>query len=56
MAPFGHIAGIPVEETLGTLGPAATIFAGAAMIAIRRRWKRLRHARQAPLPSGERSR
>jgi hypothetical protein len=28
-APFAHIAGIPIEETLGSLGPALLAFAPA---------------------------
>lgn len=29
-APFAHVAGIPIEETLGTFGPALLLAAGVA--------------------------
>jgi hypothetical protein len=58
MVPVAHIAGIPVEETLGTFGPALVMILGAATISMRTRWRRLRdsvlrtqpraHARSAP--------
>jgi len=34
-APFAHIGGVPVEETLGSLGPALLVAFGVA-------WTRLR--------------
>jgi hypothetical protein len=39
MAPIAHIAGVPVEETLGMFGPvaAAMVFAGGASICERLR-------------------
>lgn len=59
MVPVAHIAGIPVEETLGAFGPALVMILGAATISMRARWRRLRdgvllrtqpraHVRSAP--------
>jgi hypothetical protein len=42
MLPFAHIAGIPVEETLGALGPAATVLIGMSSSLARSRWRRAR--------------
>jgi hypothetical protein len=42
--PFAHIAGIPVEETVGSLGPALFLAFGAAYATFR---ARLRHARSS---------
>jgi hypothetical protein len=43
--PFAHVGGLPIEETLGSLGPALLVGFGAA-------WARLRaHVR---VRSGER--
>ena len=38
-APFAHIGGVPVEETLGSLGPALLVAFGVA-------WTRLRALRR----------
>jgi hypothetical protein len=35
--PLAHIAGIPVEETIGSFGPALLIALGAAMATLRLR-------------------
>ena len=42
--PFGHIAGIPVEETLLSFGPVVAVAGGAASIWLRERltWSRRR--------------
>jgi hypothetical protein len=42
-APFAHIGGVPVEETLGSFGPALLVAFGVA-------WTRLR-ARLRPVGS-----
>jgi hypothetical protein len=39
---FGHIAGIPVEETLLGLAPVGAVGVGAVMYAVRSRAQRLR--------------
>jgi hypothetical protein len=39
---FAHIAGVPVEETIGALGPAILVVFGAATVNLRSRW----HARR----------
>ena len=36
-APFAHIAGIPIEETLGSLGPALLVAFGVAWAQLRAR-------------------
>jgi hypothetical protein len=43
--PFAHIAGIPIEETLGSLGPALLVALGVAWAQLR---ARLRPARARP--------
>jgi hypothetical protein len=51
MAPIAHIAGVPVEETLGMFGPvaAAMVVAGGASIRVRlRRLRDLRRHEQRP--------
>lgn len=48
MIPFAHIGGIPVEETLASLGPVLLLVLGAASASLRARLRRLRgsvHAR-----------
>jgi hypothetical protein len=42
MIPFAHIAGMPVEETIGSLGPALLLMFGAASATIRARLRRAR--------------
>lgn len=42
MAPLAHIAGIPVEETIGMFAPAGTVAVGAVGVILRARWRRLR--------------
>jgi hypothetical protein len=36
---IAHIAGVPVEETIGALGPAMLVMFGAATVNLRARWK-----------------
>jgi hypothetical protein len=40
--PWAHVAGIPVEETLATFGPALLLVVGAALGTVRARWRRMR--------------
>jgi hypothetical protein len=47
MVPVAHIAGVPVEETLGMFGPAAAAILGAAGATLRSRWRRLREDARA---------
>jgi hypothetical protein len=37
---FAHIAGLPIEETIGALGPALLVVAGAAFATVRARLRR----------------
>jgi len=43
--PGGHIAGIPVEETLVSVGPVLLVAGGAALVTLRARLRRFHHAR-----------
>lgn len=43
--PAAHLGGIPVEETLGSYGPALLLAAGAAAASISARFRRLREWR-----------
>jgi len=40
--PLAHVGGIPFEETLGSLGPALLLAAGAASAKLSARRRRLR--------------
>lgn len=40
--PCAHLFGIPVEETLGSYGPALLLAGGAAAVALRARFRRVR--------------
>jgi hypothetical protein len=42
MIPFAHIAGMPVEETIASLGPALLLTLGAASATLRARLRRAR--------------
>jgi hypothetical protein len=46
MLPLGHIAGIPVEETLLSFGPVLLAGGGILGIKLRDRWTRLRRRRR----------
>ncbi|HEX4717139.1 MAG TPA: hypothetical protein VH300_01320 [Thermoleophilaceae bacterium] len=37
---FGHIGGVPVEETLGSFGPVLLAALGVATANLRDRWRR----------------
>jgi hypothetical protein len=49
LLPMAHIAGIPVEESLGMFAPVATVTAGVVGASLRHRWRRIkdRHARHS---------
>jgi hypothetical protein len=40
---FGHVAGVPVEETIGALGPALLAAIGMATVNLRSRWRARRN-------------
>jgi hypothetical protein len=44
--PCGHIAGVPIEETLGLFGPALLVALGAAVATLRARIRRLQSRRR----------
>jgi hypothetical protein len=44
--PFAHIAGVPIEETVGSFGPALLVASGAAAAKLRARYLRLRRSRR----------
>ena len=47
--PFAHLSGIPVEETLGTFGPALLVALGVAWAKLRAGLRRVRsYARTTP--------
>jgi hypothetical protein len=43
--PIAHVAGIPIEETIGMYGPAFLLAFGAACTIVRARFRRLRGSR-----------
>jgi hypothetical protein len=45
--PFAHISGIPIEETLGSYGPALLVVVGAASARLSIRFRHLRGRRRA---------
>ena len=47
-APFAHIGGIPIEETLGSLGPALLVAFGMAGAQLRARLRPVRSRAGAP--------
>lgn len=47
MTPIAHIAGLPVEETIGMFVPVGSVAGVAVGLSIRARWRRLRSARLA---------
>jgi hypothetical protein len=51
---LGHIAGVPVEETLLSLAPVGVVGLGVAVATARERiaafWRRLRPSRRAARP------
>jgi hypothetical protein len=46
--PIAHIGGIPIEETLGSLGPAVLAGLGVAWANLRSRLGRVRGLRKEP--------
>jgi hypothetical protein len=48
--PFAHVGGIPLEETLGSLGPALLVGFGAASAKLRARLRRVRSRASAHAP------
>jgi hypothetical protein len=40
--PLAHVGGLPIEETLGSFGPALLIAFGAVAARLRARWLRMR--------------
>ena len=53
--PFAHIAGIPVEETLGSLGPVLLVAFGVAWAQLRARLRPVRSRASAPRKKAARS-
>ena len=49
--PIAHVGGIPVEETLASLGPALLVAFGVAWANLRARLRRLRSRASAHVPS-----
>jgi hypothetical protein len=47
-APFAHIGGVPIEETLGSLGPALLIVFGVAWTQLRARLRAVRSRASGP--------
>lgn len=54
LLPVAHIAGIPVEETLGMLAPAGTAMVGVLGANVRSRLRRLRGERRQRQAGSER--
>ena len=53
--PLAHVAGIPVEETLASLGPAVLVGFGVASAQVRARLRRVRSRASAPCKKPARS-
>ena len=45
MIPIAHVGGIPIEETLGSFGPALLVGLGVASAKLRARLRRVRSRR-----------
>jgi hypothetical protein len=54
-APFAHIGAIPIEETLGSLGPALLVGVGVAWANLRARLRPVRSRPSAPRKKAARS-
>jgi hypothetical protein len=52
--PLAHLGGIPIEETLGALGPALLVGVGVAWAQLRDRLCRVRARAGAHAPTHER--
>ena len=48
--PFAHVGGIPIEETLGSFGPALLVGFGVAWAQLRARLRRVRCRASAHAP------
>ena len=48
--PLAHVGGIPIEEALGSFGPALLLVAGAASARLSGRVRNLRRRRGVELP------
>ena len=46
--PVGHVAGVPIEETLASFGPALLLAAGAVSAKLSARFRSLRARRRKP--------
>ena len=46
--PFAHVGGLPVEETIGSLGPALLVMFGVAWTRLRTLLARLRRGLTSP--------
>ena len=57
--PIAHVAGIPIEETIGIYGPALLLAFGAACTIVRARFRRVRGGRGSDCrvdgPGGDRA-
>jgi hypothetical protein len=53
--PVAHVGGIPIEETLGSLGPALLVGFGVAWANLRARLRRVRSRASAPRKKAARS-
>ena len=53
MIPIAHVGGIPVEETLGSFGPALLLGLGIAWARLRARLRRVRARRSERLHATE---
>ena len=51
-APVAHVGGIPIEETLASLGPALLVAFGVAWANLRARLRRVRSRATARAPDG----
>jgi hypothetical protein len=54
-APFAHIGGLPIEETVGSLGPALLVGFGVACANLRARLRPVRSRASAPRKKAARS-
>jgi hypothetical protein len=54
-APFAHIGGVPIEETLGSLGPALLVAVGVACAQLRARLRPVRSRADVPGKKAARS-
>jgi len=54
--PFAHVGGIPIEETLGSFGPALLVAFGVARSTLRARLRPMRSGARAHAPRARRKR